>query len=274
MNSIKWFHLAVLSLALTVVSCNDKDSPTPDSEQDAEVEIAQEAIEAQRMFSDIYTISMQAFSDSETRSDELCGDLMLDTLLNTITVDYGTGCTGLFGAERAGKMIISYQGIPLTVGSEWTVNLESYRINDLFISGNASISNITLENDVYSFNYRVTEGTLTGSNGDSYTYSADHTYKWIKGINTLFNIIDDEWEVSGSGSGTTIDGIAYTSKTTIPIVGKTGCLFGGNAYLSTGNLQISVPSLIFPIDVNFGEGECDKEATVSWAGVTIPINLR
>lgn len=272
MKTIKCFHLAVLFLAFGVVACSEDDSPNADAEID--VETAQEVVNAQMMFSDIYTVSTQAINDSEVRENELCGSVSLDTMAQTVIIDFGEGCTGPWGVTRSGKMTISYQGIPYTVGSAWSVSLDNYRVNEITLNGVVSIDNVTNENDVYSFTYKVTNGKLDKEDGESYTYDANHVYKWVAGINTFFNNEDDEWEITGTSAGTTSKGQGYSASTSSALLGKQACLNDGEAYISSGSLQITVPALELPMDVDFGDGSCDTEAVVNYNGFTKAISLR
>lgn len=272
MKTIKCFHLAVLFMAFGMVSCSETEPPNPDSEVD--VETAEEVLDAERMYSDVYAVSSEALMTSELRDFDLCGSLDLDTVANTLVIDFSSGCRGPWGVTRSGKLTISYQGIPFTEGSSWSVALDNYRVNEVTLTGAVSVDNVMLENDIYSFSFRVTDGTLTVENGASYTYESNNVYRWLNGRETFIDSNDDEWEISGSSTGTNSKGQAFTASTITSLLGKQACLSDEDAYFSAGKLEIEVASLLNPMGVDFGDGSCDTEAVLSYMGFSQTISLR
>jgi hypothetical protein len=83
----------------------------------------------------------------------------------TITVDYGTGCTGFFENTRAGKIIITVTGPRRETGSKRSVTFDNYYINGIKVEGTHEVE-IT--------------GTATGVNinGVAYTKSIMTALHW------------------------------------------------------------------------------------------------
>lgn len=270
MRTFKWSYFVVLFLASGMLACSEDDSP----DSDVYVAAAEQAATAQVQFSSVYAVASQALTDPALRSGELCADISLDTLTRTLVLDFGTGCTGAWGRERAGKMTINYQGIPFTAGSAWTVGLDNYTVNGLTLNGTLQVSNSGDGNGLFSFSYRVTDGTLTYENGETASYDADIVFRWVRGRLTPLNLSDDEWEMEGSSSGTTTEGTTYTGNIKNTLLGKQSCLSEGNAYFSSGILEVKVPALAAPMDVDFGDGSCDIEALISYGRFTQAISLR
>jgi hypothetical protein len=185
------------------------------------------------------------------------------TFPRTVTVDYGnTNCDCNDGKVRRGKIITTYTGPYLAPGTVITHTPESYYVNDVLISGTKTVQNMGQNASSQPYFQVEINGSATNSDGEVLNYTSSR----VRTFNTLLDRFDDEYDITGSASGTFSSGGGYTSQTITPIRIKVGCGFP-----VSGELQIT------PIDrpvrtINYGDGSCDYSFTVTVNGYTFTIN--
>ncbi len=79
----------------------------------------------------------------------------------SITIDYGTGCTGFYDNTRSGKIIINVTGPGGKMGSKRTVTFDDYYFNGIKVEGTKLFENLGA-NDDRKYRYL----------GDSYRWQA------------------------------------------------------------------------------------------------------
>lgn len=185
----------------------------------------------------------------------------------TITIDYGTGCTGFNDNTRSGKIIIVVTGRRLQTGSKRTVTFNNYYFNGIKVEGTKEVENMgfnSAQNLVMKIT--LTGGKLTLPNGKTIERSVTHQREWIAGLNTK-NIWDDECLVTGSASGVNVNGVAYTNTITTALHWKRVCRFNVSGVIKMERTGKD------PVELNFGDGECDAIATVTRNGESKQITL-
>lgn len=185
-----------------------------------------------------------------------------------ITVDYGTGCTGFFNSSRSGKITIEITKPRLQVGSKRTVAFDNYYFNGIKVEGTKVFENLgpnASQNVVFS--EKLTGGKLTLPNGKFIERSIDRQREWTAGLLTR-NIWDDECLITGVVQGKNADGVSYTNTITTALHWKRVCTF-----IVSGIVKIERTG-VDPIELNYGNGECDAKATVTRGDQTREILLR
>lgn len=186
-----------------------------------------------------------------------------------ITIDYGNGCTGFYGNTRAGMIKIVLEGRYMELNSVRTITLIDYHINDIHVEGTKTVTNNGLNgNHNLSFSIELTGGKITTPGGIVITREFSHTREWVQGSKTPHNIWDDVYFISGSASGTTFRGDAYSRTITNPLEWAASCRF-----LKSGTIVIEVEGKL-PITIDYGNGMCDAEATLTRDGNTRTIILK
>jgi hypothetical protein len=185
-----------------------------------------------------------------------------------ITVDYGTGCTGFNNNTRSGKIITEITKPRLQVGSKRTVTFENYSFNSIKVGGTKVFENLgPNSNQNVVFSEKLTDGKLTLPNGKFIERSFERQREWTVGLLTK-NIWDDECLITGVVQGKNVDGISYTNTITTALRWKRAC-----ALIVSGVVKIERTG-VDPIELNYGNGECDAKATVTIGGQTKEILLR
>jgi len=186
----------------------------------------------------------------------------------TITIDYGTSCTGFYDNTRSGKIIIVVTGPRKTTGSIRTITFDNYYFNGIKVEGTKTIETLGYNgNQNMVFHVKLTDGKLTLPNNTVIELSVDHQREWIAGFNTK-NIWDDEVFITGTASGVTINGVAYTNSITTALHWTRACKF-----IVSGIIDIEREGKN-SIVLDFGSGSCDAVATVTKGGETKEITLR
>ncbi|NOY37948.1 MAG: hypothetical protein GXO83_10290, partial [Chlorobi bacterium] len=189
-----------------------------------------------------------------------------------ITIDYGDLCTGFFGHTRSGKIVITITGRYRVPGSSRTVELVNYYINGVHVEGTRTVTNDGRnDNGNLEFSVSLKGGKVTFNDTMVITREYDHTREWVSGEDTR-NHWDDVYFISGTATGTNLRGITYTRTITSPLEWAASCRF-----IKSGTVEIvfsNSTDTSSPIVLDFGDGTCDNEATITKDGETRTIELR
>jgi hypothetical protein len=185
----------------------------------------------------------------------------------TVSIDYGSGCVGVNGRTKKGKIIINVTGDMRVAGSTRKVFFDNFYINDVKIEGSRNAENTGL-NASGNMVVKIT-GDITASNGEFKRSRSFTRYReWIAGILTC-DISDDEFHVTGSGTAIGRGGIEIPHSITEKIVLKPGqCKYPLSGKVDIGGQKRGVI-------LNFGIGTCDNiaEATTKRRNKTYQIDL-
>lgn len=195
-----------------------------------------------------------------------CATVVRDTTVSprTITIDYGTtNCLCRDGRYRRGVVVISYAGTRRTAGSSYSVAFSNYYVNDNQVTGSISGSyNVVNGHPTLT---RSSNLTITTPANQTTTRVANRTTEMIAGYNTPALRRDDVFLISGSSSMTNARGTASQTITT-PLRKELSCnwLVSGVMTTTRGNNTRTI---------DYGNGSCDNQATVTMNGNTRTITL-
>lgn len=275
------FYLMTASLViLSLFSCQ-KDSVTIEQPN---VDLADDDAVSDAVYEDIFNTADNASimldqiakgleSKSETVLTDTCPTVTIthpgDGIWpKTITVDFGDGCSGLYENTRSGKIIIEVTAPRLEVGSTRTITFENYYFNGIKVEGTKVIENTGYNsNQNLVFSVKLTGGKLTLPDGTYVERSYNHLREWTAGLLTK-NIWDDECLITGTGSGLTIDGIAYTNTIKSALHWTRACFF-----IVSGVVEIEREGEE-SVEINYGTGTCDAVAVVTKGDKSKEILLR
>ncbi len=277
--------IAAISL---ISSCNEEERITAQDSQDISEEavtdsyfqdmddMAGVAVEApsENDFSGGRTNSTFQVSDSRFRCSNTPLTLTLERAANStpsnpsgvITVDFGTGCTDLRGNVRTGKLIFTYNGRRFMPNSTVVVTGQNYTLNGVKLEGTRTLRNITGSTDTSPrFNAVLTGGKATFEDNTFATRTSDITWQWVRGATPA----DDKLVIDpvSEASGTTRVGRTYEVSLLSALEYKRFCgiaVSGIKRYVINGDKEITL---------DYGDGECDKEITVTVNGVVRNIRV-
>jgi hypothetical protein len=205
-----------------------------------------------------------------------CFTVTIDTTVSsngfpkTVTIDFGSGCTGTDQHTRVGKIITLFTGPLSQAGSTATTTFQGYFVDGLGVSGTHVIRNNSIGGTLI-FNVSVLSGMLTASNGNSIAWSRTKTWTQTAGQGSQ-NLLTYAFSITGNSSGTVIaNDSTYQWTTNIsssdPEIRKLSC-----AWIVQGQNQVTWNDLGGTID--FGSGTCDDQAIVTTSkGATFSISL-
>jgi len=269
-----------LLLGIMVISCKKNRD---DKDQSAEVNFKVESA-----FDEMTNISDQAITGTmvfykngevivRKPGDELflektnCNVIItIDTLasVKTVTVDYGeSNCDCNDGKTRRGKIITTFTGNYHAPGTIITHTPEDYYVNNIKFEGNKTIENMGLNaaGQPY-FNIQI-NAVATLTSGETVVYTSTRVRTWTAGFNTLLNWFDDEYDITGTATGTFSSGGGYTSSCfTTPVHIEVGCGFPVR-----GTIEVTPESRPVRV-VDYGNGVCDATFTVTVNGQTYTVN--
>lgn len=278
----------MMAAILFVTSCNDEERVTAQDTQD----ISEEAVTDSYFqdMDDMAGVAVEAPSETEysggrtkstfqvTDTRFRCGTTPLTLTLErsatstpanpsgVITVDFGTGCTDLRGNVRSGKLIFTYNGKRFTTGSTVVVTGQNYTINGIKLEGTRTVTNLAgTSTGSPKLNAVLTGGKATFEDGKQATRESNITWQWVRGTNAAEDklIIDQ----SSTASGTTKGGRNYSVNLLESLEYKRFCgiaVSGIKRYVINGEKEITL---------DYGDGECDNEVTVTVNGVVRNIRV-
>jgi len=275
----KIFMMIAAVAVLSFSSCN-KDTTLMDQ---VSVDLADDEAVADAVFEDVFNTADNAtiILDRAVKSGDSKSAVVTDscpTITVThpasgfwpkiVTVDYGTGCTGLNDNIRKGKIVIEVTGPRLTVGSKKTVTFVNYFFNEIKVEGTKVLENKGYNNSQnLLISAKLTGGKMTLPDGKTIERAFDHQREWTAGLLTK-NIWDDECLITGTASGKNINGVTYTNTIMSALQWKRVCRFivAGVVKMERTGKEV--------VELNYGTGECDAKAVVSRGGESKEILLK
>ena len=272
----QYFSFATLSLFLLIalafnnISCNKDDS---DKDQLA----AQNNSDAENVFSDVFkqvdVVSKDTtFGITVGTMSTNCATVTVTpvglTYPKTITIDYGTSnCEGADGRFRRGKIIATTTGKYRDSLTTISVSFDNYYINDNKVFGTKTITNKGHNNlgNLY-YTIKVENAGVITENG-TISWNSVRTREWVSGAST-FDIADDIYSITGSASGITTDGNSFIVTITKALRAELSCM-----WITSGTVEITPQGLSTRI-IDFGDGTCNRDATVLINGETFNIVLK
>ena len=183
----------------------------------------------------------------------------------TLTIDFGDASTcGDSTHIRRGKIIdhytivISYKD-SLTFSSTETITFEGFYKDSVQLDGTFIIKSSTGQPTTVE----AQNAKITYADGTSFSWSGTLSYVYEK--NGSRHCKGKTMKVTGSLSGTTRDGADFTATITKELVYKRGCF--GKHFLVPVSGTIDVTTMGVTSTIDYGDGTCDKDFTITTAGV-------
>ncbi len=271
MKKQAFFLTTLMFLVVLLTSC-DKDSeiqPIADYESVADLD---ELAYAQHLATDIEETADEASlapppPGQERLRDcaEISSTAEKGVFPNTITVDFGTGCTGKNGKVRKGKVIITLSDSLHNEGATRSVSFEDYFVDDVEITGSKSWENLGISEDGLITIHKTADMMMNFPDGTSSQWSTDRTItkstqfvKYRKAGKVKKKIIRflGTVSVAGETSGTNRAGESFSAIITESLVKSENCIWFGS-----GEVELTKGEATRTL--NYGDGDCDRIATVT-----------
>ncbi len=265
----------LIAVALLVTyACQKEGTSTAASTSLSANSIEKNAVVAATTFESLNNFAMTGFTSSGLKAGNItfgsCPTIIVNysTPPYSITLDWGTECTGPDGVKRNGKVEISVNGMMTTKDNVATMKIENYIVDGKKITGTTKITfagpnpgNGWPRYDV------VSEGKIEYADKSILSYKYDGVTLHAEGATTA-TITDDVWRTEiHSASGVNQDGTTWTAKSTKVMIKKGDC-----KWYNSGTLEIT-PSKGDKITIDFGDGTCDNKAMMTVGTKTTEITL-
>jgi len=234
-----------------------------------EVILSQQETQTDEVLSDVDIIADEAvtLNSSQLKSGTIDNSLYLSSCtlvtLNTqsspqtLTLDFGTGCTGKDGKVRSGKIIVTSVSFN-TFPSVRMKTFDNFAVDGKSISG--SIAKTILKDNVNNIRTATIQEDITiilPNNEGTAHRVADFTRQYQ--LNAM-GVQDDNKIVSwGTFAFTRVSGVKVTK--TVPVANP--LVFSGACHHIVSGIVSFVTSTNHSWTIDFGDGTCDDKATLT-----------
>lgn len=264
----KSFNLFFLVGLVALISSSCGSDPT-DELPEPDLSVVDDDVQINRNFEDLDNYTLTVLEENglgarifKSQLDEICEgvDILVDQENRRIVIDFGESCINDEGVERKGVVTLEYSGNFLFPGATVVTTFDGYEVDGLKIEGTRSILNsgIDLANNQISLAVSVENGVITWPDGSSATYESDQVRNVQLG--------NDGYEISitGTATGTSRSGIAYTSLVQSALEVNQPCVESGVWIPSAGIMVFDYENSTVTAD--FGTGACDRTLTLTYPG--------
>jgi hypothetical protein len=187
-----------------------------------------------------------------------------DAFPKTVIINYGEGCLCRDGRFRKGVIVLNFSGAMRGAGSMLTITLRDYYVNRIHIEGSKGITNLSAAG-AHKYSINIEKGKVTWPDGRGFSYEGNKVVTQVRGFDT-WTITDDLYEITGNSKTVYANGVIVVKNTESPLIKKIGC-----RWLVQGTLKIMInQNSLF---LNYGSGDCDNKASLSWTGGEKEITL-
>ncbi|PLX09648.1 MAG: hypothetical protein C0596_01105 [Marinilabiliales bacterium] len=279
----KYLVLFLISvLGIVMFSCKDDPEPidTPPTTQEALNAIAEYAL-VNKLFSDSFSEADDAakYTDEQidgTKNGTKEGPTITITPFDAVTwpktvvVDYGETnylCTD--GRYRRGVINFETTGFYREEGTVITITFDEYYQNDYKVEGTQIVTNTGRNADEnYVYTVEINDGKVTVPvTNKVINYEENTTREWAEGEPTVLDICDDVYYITGNQNGLSSDSIAYVLTVQQQLDVKVCC-----NWIRAGLLDVDIEGLS-TMTIDYGDGTCDNDATVTYLGEEYPIEM-
>jgi len=271
--------IVIFTLSVSIVSCKKENAQalvTPDTESETTFELSGDQAIADNLTEDANNVFMEAAADKnllgsnfalqpvETTNILACATVAVTPASGfpkTIVIDFGAGtCVSASGVFHKGKINIVLSDSVRKPGSRAVMTFVNYYVNAFKKEGTVTWTNTSIPS-TRSWQRKEENGKVTAPTGMYWQYSGVRDVVQIAGANTPNTLLDDIFLLTGNQTVTNSAGKTRSCYITEALQKKTSC-----DNISAGKLTVEGAGHNAVID--FGNGDCDKIATISIDGQT------
>jgi hypothetical protein len=272
MNTKKLLTLITTTAVLLLSACKKNNTDSVIDEYETTFELSGDQAIADNLTEDANDVFNEAAMDkglmgnSPATATETMGLLSCATVTvtpvtgfpKTMTVDFGAGCTSANGVTRKGKITIVLSDSVRKYNSTAVMTFQDYYVNGFKKEGTITWTNTSLPG-TKSWQRKVENGKITSPTGAYWLHSGIKNITQTAGVSTPLNLLDDVFSITGNHTVTNAAGKTRTGTILEALQKKTIC-----ENIDKGKVKIEGPNHYAII--NFGDGTCDKLATISIDG--------
>lgn len=230
------------------------------------------------------TASTNTVGTIETQRLTACYKVSITRPSNTpfpvkVIIDFGTsGCQGIDGRVRTGKIIIEYTNRLIISGAIATTTFDGFSIDSIKVEGTHKITNSSSPATSQlsrQFTIEVINANLSRANGNYTEWNSKKVISQVEGLITPVYARDDVFQMEGSSRGKVKRGallVAWESNIIEPMIKKFACHWVVKGKVKTSRINTSANSPWVAV-LDFGGGDCDNKAVITINGVAKNITL-
>lgn len=272
MKIMKSLWLLALATTIIISSCK-KDEP---EDVDNTTTSSQDNSLAEGMFSSIWSLTDEAARTTDgiksTSGTLDCATITVDTVsvVSSVTINFDSAaCVGADGKLRSGTIYATFTGRYRDPGTIITVTLIDYTVNQYAVEGTKTVVNegTNVDGNLW-YSISVVGASITDTiNALTTTWQSSRTREWIEGESTVWWPFDDVYLIDGTADGVNHNGLIFDVEITDPLRVQMNCW-----WITDGALEVR-PAGLATRYVDYGDGSCDNDATVTVNGATFNINM-
>jgi hypothetical protein len=192
----------------------------------------------------------------------------------SITIDFGTGCLGRDGHTRYGKIITTYSNRLIVPGASATTSFENFKIDSVQVAGSHKVTNSSTANE-RQFTVDVENAKLSKPSGNYSEWNSHKTITQIEGLGTPELPFDDIYKIQGYATGKVKKGdrlYAWQSEIIEPLIKKFTCRWIVKGSVKNSKVSNTSNSPWVAV-LDYGNGDCDNQATITLNGIQHQITL-
>ncbi|MEP6676445.1 MAG: hypothetical protein ABJA78_14890 [Ferruginibacter sp.] len=295
-NFSSWLFAFAITGALIFTGCKKESSTvttSTDSSDDvtATMEATSADIESSNTFDDVFNIT--ASMNTSQVGEDLGVGVNVSGLFNlggredsaarcftisvvpaiphvfpkTVTIDFGPGCLCRDGKYRKGKIVTIYTAPMVIPGSKVSSTFVGYNVDSFAIEGTHITENTSTSN-MQGWKVTVIDAKITNSNNSKWKkWNSIRQVTQSEGNGTPGFPLDDVYKITGAATGSNSAGHQWTSVITDALIKKFTC-----QWIVKGSVRIDRDGMQALLD--YGNGNCDNQATITINGTTHPITLQ
>jgi len=274
---------SLIAFAIGIIGCKkdskeEVDYDTQSSVDNAQVEnIMNEMNEIADQAVEDGALSTHRFGSGSTGLLNFCGTITLTVdstdSSGTATIDFGTHyCQGIDTKFRKGIISVSFTGPYREAGTVITITATNYFVGydstyATKVNGQRTVTNNgTNGNGNLTYSIQA-NATLTNYLNEQLTWNSTRTREWVQGESTS-TWFDDEYLITGSANGKSFGGVNYSAAIGTALHVKLSC-----RWITEGTVTLT-PENKEPRILDYGDGSCNNDATVTIKDKTYNITLR
>jgi hypothetical protein len=184
----------------------------------------------------------------------------------TVVIDFGTGCLGRDGKLRKGKIVSIFTGPMRVPGSKVSTTFVGYHVDSFHVQGTHITENTSTSN-LKGWKVTVLDGKVTNTISNKWrSWNSLKQFTQIEGNGTPNFPFDDVIKITGGARGANSAGHTWGSTIMEPLIKKFTC-----RWIVKGTVKVVKDGREALLD--YGNGNCDNQATITINGVTTTITL-
>jgi hypothetical protein len=278
--------LLIASVIVLATACKKDSNSSSSSDNNNAANMSADGTTADNAYDDAFNIAVQTDYDkginsvtqkgngATTLGYNFCANVTTSsngsTFPDTVTVDFGSGCTSLDNISRSGSIVYIFSGKLSSNGTTVSATFNNYTVNGYKLTGTYSITNNTTNILAPSFTTSVSNGSVVYPNATSYTFSGTKTVN-VTSSNNSTNI--DSLIFTASSGNYSIGnsfGESIAATITAPLVRKLSC-----GFISTGVLSFTYSKGNSSVKgtLDYGDGTCDNSALITIGAFTKNVTI-